>query len=97
MYGICGDYGNLTIEPKLMAEQFDKEGRASITLPFDGKTLHVEYENKAQLEYGDYKIASATLNGITALEIVDGKKAVLKDTTLLTTDNHLTIVLKQGE
>ncbi len=97
MYGICGDYGKLTVEPKLMAEQFDEKGRASITLPFDGRTLHVEYENAAHLEYGDYRIESATLNDTTALMIIDGKKAVLSDTSLLTTDNHLKIILKQGE
>ena len=97
MYGICGDYGKLTVEPKLMAEQFDDAGIASITLPFGGKTLHVEFENKDRLEYGDYRIESATLNGKASFEIRDGKKAVLTDTTLLASDNHIKIVLKQGE
>ncbi|MBR5993398.1 MAG: cellobiose phosphorylase [Lachnospiraceae bacterium] len=97
MYGICGEYGALTAEPKLMAEQFNEKGKALITLPFDGKTLHVEYVNEKHLEYGSYRIASAVLNGKTELEIENGKKAVLKDTSLLTADNHLKIVLEQGE
>ena len=46
-FGVRGEAGDLILAPKLLAEQFDSEGTASITLPFAGKDFKVAYINKA--------------------------------------------------
>ncbi len=34
VYGVRGDLGNLVLAPKLMSEQFDADGNASVQLSF---------------------------------------------------------------
>ena len=63
VFGVRGENGDLLLEPKLVAEQFDEAGDAQITLPFAGKTIEVVYRNKARKNYGDYKIAKVVING----------------------------------
>lgn len=43
MFGIRGYFGDLVFEPKLMEEQFDADGRASVEFVFAGKKLKVIY------------------------------------------------------
>lgn len=56
MFGVRGEYGDLVLNPKLLAEQFDEEGNASISIVFADKLLTVIYENKNMEEIGDYEI-----------------------------------------
>lgn len=63
VFGVRGENGDLLIEPKLLAEQFDESGCAQITLPFAGKTIEVIYRNTAKKTYGEYKIARIVMNG----------------------------------
>lgn len=94
MYGIEGEYGNLTITPRLLKEQFDAEGKCAISLPFKGTELFVEYINPGRSDYGEYKIVSAVLNDREPLTC-DGGRTVLKNTELLKKDrkNHIKIIL----
>ena len=94
MYGIEGEYGNLTITPRLLKEQFDAEGKCAISLPFKGTELFVEYINPGRSDYGEYKIVSAVLNDREPLTC-DGNRAVLKNTELLRKDrkNHIKVIL----
>ncbi|MBR5896635.1 MAG: cellobiose phosphorylase, partial [Lachnospiraceae bacterium] len=94
MYGIRGEYGKLTIAPKLLKEQFDGEGKCTVTLFFGGAELFVEYINPSRSVYGDYKIVSAVLNNKEPL-VCDGSKAVLENTALLKKDkkNHIKVIL----
>jgi len=62
MFGIRGEMGNLVLQPKLLAEQFDEEGRAEISFTFAGRKFHVIYENPAGKEYGTYQIGAVTLD-----------------------------------
>lgn len=64
MYGVKGVLGDLYFEPKLMREQFDKEGKASIQMDFLGKKINVIYYNYKNKEYGEYKISGIKLNQI---------------------------------
>lgn len=57
-FGVRGCYGDLLLEPKLTAEQFDSHGVAEIYCTAAGKKLHVRYENPCILEYGHYRIGS---------------------------------------
>lgn len=56
MYGVRGEFGDLIVEPKLMAEQFDRNGKADLELEFAGRKLTIVIENKEKRSYGDYKV-----------------------------------------
>lgn len=62
VFGVKGHYGDLVLEPKLVASQFDAFGRAAVETLFAGVLLKVSYINKNNADYGDYKIGSVTLN-----------------------------------
>lgn len=63
MYGIKGDCGALCITPRLMAEQFDEEGRAEISLLWGGCRWHFVFVNNKHREYGEYKVEKVYLDG----------------------------------
>lgn len=62
MFGIKGDFGDLCLEPKLMAGQFDRDGRAWVQANFAGRRLSVIYEQCGGLEEGETLI---TVHGRT--------------------------------
>ena len=47
MFGIKGDQGDLVLQPKLMREQLDENGRASAEFVFAGRKLCVTYQMDA--------------------------------------------------
>lgn len=55
---------------KLLAEQFDEAGTASVSVTFAGKQFHVTYRNTDRKDYGSYHIAAADCDK-TAIEIVE--------------------------
>jgi cellobiose phosphorylase len=61
--GIKGRLGNLVLEPKLVPEQFDADGRASALTLFAGRKLKVTYRNPDRLPWGVYDIAEIRLDG----------------------------------
>lgn len=58
VFGVRGEVGDLVLEPKLLREQFDKEGWASIQINFAGKRFNIKYHNRYFMTYGEYKMAS---------------------------------------
>jgi cellobiose phosphorylase len=62
-FGVKGHFGDLLIEPKLVADQFQNTAVISVTAPFAGRKLQIVYRNPKKLCYGNYRIASAVLNG----------------------------------
>lgn len=66
MFGVKGAWGNLALEPKLLKEQFDEQGKASVEHIFNGKKLQITYENPLGKEYGEYRIEEVLLNGVKA-------------------------------
>jgi hypothetical protein len=64
VFGVKGEAGNLILEPKLVAEQFDAAGIASVELNFAGKRFLVRYHNANHKDYGDYRIRCAVLDEI---------------------------------
>ena len=87
VFGVRGRRGDLVLEPKLLPEQFDDSGQASISLPFAGRSLQVVYVRDVQTEADNSPVRAATLNGSsvqTALSIpVENGKAILRRETLL--------------
>ncbi|WP_339316467.1 cellobiose phosphorylase [Paenibacillus sp. FSL R10-2734] len=63
VFGVKGKLGNLLLEPKLVKEQFDSEGKASIKTIFADRELEVVYKATGSFNYGEYQIHSITLNG----------------------------------
>ncbi len=63
MFGVKGHFGELHLEPGLLAKQFDKDGKAGIKLQFGGRNWNITYINREKKEYGEYKIGEVTLDG----------------------------------
>lgn len=63
VFGVRGEAGDLVIRPRLLAEQFDQENRASVSVPFAGKMVTVVYENPLRKDFGEYRIESAVWCG----------------------------------
>ncbi len=64
VFGVRGRSGEMVIEPKLTADQFDGEGNASIRCRFGGRVCNVEYHNRKHLDWGEYRIGSTVINGV---------------------------------
>ena len=65
VFGVRGHLGDLLLDPKLVAEQFDVQGRATLHTRFAGSDLAVTYHNPDRLEHGAYRIRAIRLNGET--------------------------------
>jgi len=66
VFGVRGQMGDLLFDPKLLKEQFDGEGNATLTLQFAGKNFRIQYHNADGLDFDAYKVGTITVNG-TAL------------------------------
>ena len=62
VFGVRGEYGDLVLAPKLLKEQFSKNGEAQVSLQFAGKKLTVVYHNKNKRDYNQYHIKDLLLN-----------------------------------
>jgi cellobiose phosphorylase len=63
IYGVAGELGDLVLAPKLVKEQFDKEGKAEVRAFFAGKRLAITYLNPGHLDYAAYRVKSLSVNG----------------------------------
>jgi cellobiose phosphorylase len=63
VFGVRGHRGDLVLDPKLVREQFDGDGRATLSTLFAGKRLDVVYENPDRLDCGAYRVAAVRLDG----------------------------------
>jgi cellobiose phosphorylase len=87
--GVKGQLGDLVLEPKLVPEQFDADGRASVSTLFAGRKLKVTYHNPVRLAWGAYRIAEIRLDGQEVVYARQGQAAVLSRSTFA--------ALSQGE
>ena len=71
VFGVRGRTGDLVIEPKLVKEQFDENGTASIKLVFAEKELEVVYANPKKLDHDQYHIGKAVCDGVIELNCTD--------------------------
>ncbi len=81
VFGVHGKAGDLVIHPKLLAEQFDQDGTASLTVPFAGKTLQILFVNHNRKDYGSYAIDSVTCDQ-SALPVDQGACFTISRQTL---------------
>jgi cellobiose phosphorylase len=61
-FGVRGHLGDLELFPKLMLEQFDAEGKASVRTWFADQQIEVIYNNPDRLDYGSYNVVRVKLN-----------------------------------
>ena len=93
VFGVSWQYGDLQIQPRLLASHFDADGKACITLPFAGKTLHISYVNLTRHEYGSYGIFAASC-GSHALSISDSGSLIIPRSMLEQAEEYeISIVL----
>ncbi len=74
VFGVKGKLGDLLLQPKLVGEQFDSAGQASIQTLFAGHELEIVYKAAGSREYGEYQIHSVLLNGtvVTLQRVSEG-------------------------
>ena len=63
VFGVRGELGDLVLMPKLLREQFDAAGNATLSTLFAGKRLKVSYKNPEHLSFGDYVVESVLVDG----------------------------------
>jgi hypothetical protein len=80
--GIKGQLGDLILEPKLMPEQFDADGRASVLTLFADRKLKVTYYNPDRLTWGVYTIAGIRSDGEAVFYERQGRAAILTRSTI---------------
>lgn len=78
-FGVKGYLGDLIIEPKLVKEQFNKEGYAEIKTFFAGKKLKILYKNIGFKDYGEYKIRGIKLPHSYMLDLNDNRVEISKE------------------
>lgn len=93
MFGVKGNMGDLQITPKLMLEQFDSEGKASVALVFADRKLMVQFLNPKKLEYGDYRVGNIWIDG-NSYEIGDGNIIPRKIITELSPEEQQNITVE---
>ena len=74
-FGVKGQWGDLCLEPKLTAEQFDPSEALRVTTTFAGKQLDIVYCNPEHLAYDQYTIGAYSING-KAYQPPDGTRAL---------------------
>ncbi|MEC0171736.1 GH36-type glycosyl hydrolase domain-containing protein [Paenibacillus graminis] len=74
VFGVKGKLGDLLLQPKLMKDQFDQNGKASVRTIFAERQLNVVYTAASGAEYGGCQIHSVTLNGavVTLQRVSEG-------------------------
>jgi len=75
-FGVSGELGELSLQPKLVREQFDANGEAAVQTLFARRKVNVVYHNAARLEYGEYEIRQVTIDG-NMVDYRGGAKGVL--------------------
>jgi len=64
VFGVRGVLGDLVLDPKLMASQFDPEGKARMVIRFADRELEIKYINPEKLDYGNYRIGAISMDDV---------------------------------
>jgi cellobiose phosphorylase len=76
-YGVKGSLGDLVLQPKLMSEQFNETGEASVSTVFADKRIKVVYRNTSKADYKKYGIGSIKINGSETAVKIEKDKAII--------------------
>jgi cellobiose phosphorylase len=76
-FGVRGALGDLTLAPKLVPDQFDQAGLATVTVRFAERLLEITYHNPGRLDHGAYRIDSVAVDGHPAPATITPGRATL--------------------
>ncbi len=98
VYGIRGRLGDIVIDPKLMKDQFDGDGKATITTIFADRELEITYYNQDFLDYKEYGVEEIKINGTEVDFNLEGSAVIIKRNLIenldKTKDNQIEVVLR---
>jgi cellobiose phosphorylase len=93
IFGIRGEYGDLVIEPKLVAVEFKTQNTISISTSFAQRRIEVRFINPSKKDFGKYSISKIILNGrVVAKDLNRGRFVILRDRLLSLTNNNYNII-----
>ena len=95
VFGVRGEMGDLLFDPKLLKEQFDSEGNATLTLQFAGKNFRIQYHNVEGLDFDAYKVGTITVNGTALLAGAD--RILLSDIRNMNDDVQVVDVILEAK
>lgn len=96
VYGVQGQIGDMTIQPKLVKQQFDRQGNAALEILFAGRRFRIVFKNPDRLDYGEYAVKGAWCDGSEELDL-RGTTAVLERSRIgLMPDTVHTIEVELG-
>lgn len=81
VFGVKGRCGNLTIAPALMPEQYDKDGKASLTFEFSDRTFEILIVNKEKKTVKEVQVKTAVCDNVP-MEFDKAGAAVLSKQTI---------------
>jgi len=98
-FGVRGEGGDLVIDPKLVREQFNSSGMASVELFFAGKQFRVVFANLNNVDFGSYQMSKAYLviqnsPQIQKIPVTDGR-AVLNRGDILSLPERGTTIMAE--
>lgn len=76
MYGVRGEDGYFIVQPKLMPEQYDEEGKAVVRTVFAGKRVEVQYVNEPKADFQQASIGKALFNGKDIGEFITDNRSI---------------------
>jgi len=100
VYGVRGYRGDLELNPSLVAEEFDAEGKASIVCNYAGSKLNVTYVNTTGKDSTDCTLSECQIDGINAgADKVDGigTKSIIIPRALVegeNTEHSIKVIMK---
>lgn len=99
-FGVKGQLGDLCLQPKLLASQFDERGRAGVKTLFAGRAIELVYHNTARLDYGSYVIETVRIDDQAVTARLNGATACLPRAALQSLTpgplHRIDVVLGQG-
>lgn len=98
VFGVHGEIGDLVVMPKLLKEQFNRQGCARLSLLFAEKRFQISVHNPQGLTYGEYRVKKAACDG-EALDIRDGAAVLSRNriTSMAGQVHHIEIGLERNE
>ncbi len=79
VFGVQGSLGDLVLHPRLLKEQFDHRGEASIHTIFASRKLHIRYLNPLHKAHEESVISELKINGKRVeFESTEAKGALIK-------------------
>ena len=83
VFGVKGKLGDLLLEPRLLASQFDEQGYASVRIRFANRTFNVRYRNTERLDCGRFAIGAVHIDDLPVPAELNGGSALVPRAALL--------------